>query len=123
MIWDQRKNKLIFVGDAHSYNGHSNLDYGVIGSYDPGRGFEYNYIPFNGFIGDGSFETLQTLDEISEDYYLIGGSDSSSVNSTLGKLMLANKSDLKIKEMISIDIQNTNFDHIKDVALDKNSTI
>ena len=121
MIWDQREKKLVFVGDAHS--GSTSLDDGILGSYEPGRGLSITYHPFKGFIGDGSAESFQTLDEISKDYYLVGGSDSSSPNSTLGKLMLAKKADLSIKETISIDIQSTKFDHIKDVVLDENSII
>ena len=123
MRWDQKQKKLIFVGDAHSNNGNAKLDYGILGSYEPVKGLNVKYYPFNGFIGDGSVESLQTLDELSNDYYLIGGNDSTSANTTLGKIILADKSDLSIKETISIDIQNNNFDHIKDVLIDENSTI
>ncbi len=123
MIWDQSENVLVFTGDAHSYNGYSNVDLGILGSYKPGRGLNIKYKPFNGLIGDGSAESLQTLNEISKDYYLVGGSDSSSQNTTLCKLMLAKKSDLSIEKTISVDIQETNFDHIKDIVLDEDSMI
>ena len=123
MRWDQKQKKLVFVGDAHSYNGNTKLDYGILGSYESIKGLNLKYYPFNGFIGDGSVESLQTLDELSNDYYLIGGSDSTSANTTLGKIIIADKSDLSIKEAISIDIQNNTFDHIRDVLIDENSTI
>ena len=126
MKWDHNTNKLVFVGDAHSYNSKSKKDYGIIGSYDPKKPRKkpkIKYHTLNGFIGDGSLETFQSIDNLTSDYYLIGGNDSTSPNTTTGEIMLVRKADLSIRETVLVDIKNNPYDHIKDILVDDNSDI